>query len=100
MALQRVRNIPYELLVRWGTDVKAVLNRDTGKYELQSGHVGQHVAYMDVVFDDETGEIINIKQDNAVPVSDVVDNPGKQFPLSDVLNDVQQNALKTVDTVN
>jgi len=91
MALDK-QQIPYELLVRWGTNVRTVLNPQTGKYELRSGHVGQHVAYCEVIFDDESGVIETVKQGAAKPVKESGD-----FPLSDILNEAQQNALRVVE---
>jgi hypothetical protein len=90
------QQIPYEFLARWGTDVTAELNSDTGKYELVSGHVGQHVKYANVIFDDETGTIESIKPGKAAPVKAVVDG-GIGFPLGDVLSEVQQKALADVE---
>lgn len=91
----------YELLTRMKPVL--VLNNDTGKYELQSEISGTHIQYVDVVFDDDTGEIIGTPQTGkALPVEQAAGEKHLAdgtvlpvFALDDLLNAAQEDALRT-----
>ena len=74
---------PYEFLVRWDSD--------TGLIK------GCHVKMITTHIDDETGEIIAVKESDAMPVAWAKDNG---FPLAQVLQAIQVDALATVQAAN
>ena len=69
---------PYEFLVRWDAATKQIK--------------GCHVKMITTHIDDETGEIIAVKESDAMPVAWAQDNG---FPLAQVLQAIQVDALAT-----
>ena len=69
---------PYEFLVRWDATTKQIK--------------GCHVKMITTHIDDETGEIIAVKESDAMPVAWAQDNG---FPLAQVLQAIQVDALAT-----
>jgi len=74
---------PYEFLVRWDSD--------TGLIK------GCHVKMITTHIDDETGEIIAVKESDAMPVAWAQDNG---FPLDQVLQVIHIDALATAQAEN
>lgn len=72
---------PYEFLVRWDSI--------TGEIK------GCHVKMITTHIDDETGEIIAVKESDAMPVAWAKDTG---FPLDQVLHAIQVDALATAQT--
>ena len=74
---------PYEFLVRWDSN--------TGLIK------GCHVKMITTHIDDETGEIIAVKESDAMAVAWAQDNG---FPLDQVLKTIHVDALATVQEAN
>ena len=74
---------PYEFLVRWDSD--------TGLIK------GCHVKMITTHIDDETQEIIAVKESDAMPVAWAQDNG---FPLDQVLQVIHIDALSTAQAEN
>ena len=74
---------PYEFLVRWDATTKQIK--------------GCHVKMITTHIDDETGEIIAVKESDAMPVAWAQDNG---FPLDQVLKTIHVDALATVQETN
>ena len=87
------QEIEYEFLTRWAHQLTLV----NGKYELTKSISGSHVQKVTVIFDDETGEIIQAVTGKAHPVKDVVGVAGgddvEVFAISDLLTTIQSDAI-------
>ena len=89
------QEIEYEFLTRWAHQLTLV----DGKYELTKSISGSQVQKVTVIFDDETGDIVQAVTGRAHPVKDVVGVAGgddvEVFAIGDLLTTVQADALGT-----
>ena len=89
------QEIEYEFLTRWAHQLTLV----NGKYELTKSISGSQVQKVIVIFDDETGEIIQAVTGKAHPVKDVAGVAGgddiEVFAIDDLLTKIQSDAIGT-----